>query len=181
MPGTAPAAVGIDFGTSNSAVATLDAGGSARLVPLEGGATAMPTALFFNAEDGTLHFGREAVALYLAGVEGRLLRSLKKFAEKVDDSYRNHGLANAIVMLGEFLSGVTPQEMRKKMRDEVNSSNRKFKITGTPDSHGSYPVKIGWTMFPCDITSQPVEQYKDNIRAWSRSIYEALKVAGVAS
>ena len=77
MSGTAPAAVGIDFGTSNSAVATLDVGGSARLVPLEAGATAMPTALFFNAEDGTLHFGREAVALYLAGVEGRLLRSLK--------------------------------------------------------------------------------------------------------
>ena len=31
----------------------------------------------------------------------RLLRSLKKFAEKVDDSYRNHGLANAIAKLQE--------------------------------------------------------------------------------
>ena len=35
----------------------------------------------------------------------RLLRSLKKFAEKVDDSYRNHGLANAIAQLQEQTGG----------------------------------------------------------------------------
>lgn len=73
----APAPVGIDFGTSNSAVSSLGPDGLARLVPLEGGATGMPTAVFFNAEDGSTHFGREAVGLYLAGVEGRLMRSLK--------------------------------------------------------------------------------------------------------
>ena len=71
------AAIGIDFGTSNSAIASAGEGGLARLLPLEGTATAMPTALFFNAEDRSTHFGREAVALYLAGVEGRLMRSLK--------------------------------------------------------------------------------------------------------
>ena len=95
--------------------------------------------------------------------------------------YSPQGLANAITMLGEFLSGVTPKEMREKMRDGVNSVNRKFKITGTPESHGSYPEPIAWTMFPRDITSQPVEEYMDNIRAWARSIYEALKNAGVTS
>jgi hypothetical chaperone protein len=70
-------AVGIDFGTSNSAVSFIGADGLAQLVPLEGGATAMPTAVFFNAEDHATYFGREAVAMYLAGVEGRLMRSLK--------------------------------------------------------------------------------------------------------
>ncbi|MGJ7493975.1 Hsp70 family protein [Variovorax sp. RT4R15] len=70
-------AIGIDFGTSNSAIASAGEGGLARLLPLEGAATAMPTALFFNAEDRSTHFGRDAVALYLAGVEGRLMRSLK--------------------------------------------------------------------------------------------------------
>jgi hypothetical chaperone protein len=69
--------LGIDFGTSNSAVAVVDGAGAARLVPLEGGATTLPTAVFFNAEDKTVHFGREAMALYLSGVEGRLMRSLK--------------------------------------------------------------------------------------------------------
>ncbi len=72
-----PTAIGIDFGTSNSAIASAVADGPARLLPLEGSYTAMPTALFFNAEDRSTHFGREAVALYLAGTEGRLMRSLK--------------------------------------------------------------------------------------------------------
>ncbi|MDH6590859.1 putative chaperone protein [Variovorax sp. TBS-050B] len=68
--------IGIDFGTSNSAVACR-VDGVARLLPIEGAATTLPTAIFFNAEDRTTHFGREAIALYLAGVEGRLMRSLK--------------------------------------------------------------------------------------------------------
>ncbi|AEG93938.1 Hsp70 family protein [Ramlibacter tataouinensis] len=73
----APGALGIDFGTSNSAVAAVRPDGTARLLPLEGDATALPTAVFFNAEDKTVHFGREAMGLYLAGVDGRLMRSLK--------------------------------------------------------------------------------------------------------
>ena len=69
--------LGIDFGTSNSAVSFVGPDGLARLVPLEGAATGMPTAVFFNTEDHGTHFGRDAIALYLAGVEGRLMRSLK--------------------------------------------------------------------------------------------------------
>ncbi|RYF33867.1 MAG: Hsp70 family protein [Comamonadaceae bacterium] len=73
---TGAPAIGIDFGTSNSAIACL-VDGTARLMPIEGAATTLPTAVFFNAEDRTTHFGREAIALYLAGTEGRLMRSLK--------------------------------------------------------------------------------------------------------
>ncbi|KQP14318.1 Hsp70 family protein [Pseudorhodoferax sp. Leaf267] len=76
MGQTAPA-LGIDFGTSNSAAAWVAADGLARALPLEGDATTLPTAVFFNTEDHSTHFGREAMALYLAGVEGRLMRSLK--------------------------------------------------------------------------------------------------------
>lgn len=77
MAGAALPALGIDFGTSNSAVSFAGADGAAQLIPLEGTATAMPTAVFFNSEDQSTHFGREAIALYLSGVEGRLMRSLK--------------------------------------------------------------------------------------------------------
>lgn len=69
--------LGIDFGTSNSAVSWAAEGGLARLIALEGDALSMPTAVFFNAEDRRTHFGRDAVAQYLAGTEGRLMRSLK--------------------------------------------------------------------------------------------------------
>lgn len=69
--------LGIDFGTSNSAIAWSAPQGTARLIALEGDALAMPTAVFYNAEEGTTHFGREAIGHYLEGTEGRLMRSLK--------------------------------------------------------------------------------------------------------
>lgn len=37
----------------------------------------MPSAVFFHAEEGAVSFGRRALADYLAGDEGRLMRSLK--------------------------------------------------------------------------------------------------------
>ncbi|GGE39752.1 heat-shock protein [Agaricicola taiwanensis] len=67
---------GIDFGTSNSTVG-LTAQGSTRLVPLEGGHSVMPSALFFNFDDDCSYFGRSAVAHYTDGVDGRLMRALK--------------------------------------------------------------------------------------------------------
>lgn len=69
--------LGIDFGTSNSAMAWLGSQGSAHLIPLEGDALAMPTAVFYNAEDNSTHFGRDAIRHYLEGTDGRLMRSLK--------------------------------------------------------------------------------------------------------
>ncbi|MDF1485849.1 Hsp70 family protein [Ramlibacter sp. H39-3-26] len=77
MSNPASAFLGIDFGTSNSAMAMLGSDGMAHPIALEGAATAMPTALFFNFEEHTTHFGRAAMAQYLAGTEGRLMRSLK--------------------------------------------------------------------------------------------------------
>ncbi len=77
MASLADTTLGIDFGTSNSAIALRQGMGAAWLVPLEGESMAMPTALFFNAEEQRTHYGRDAVAHYLGGVEGRLMRSLK--------------------------------------------------------------------------------------------------------
>ena len=47
------------------------------LAPLEQGATSMPTAVFYSAEDGSRRFGRAAIASYVDGYEGRLMRSIK--------------------------------------------------------------------------------------------------------
>jgi hypothetical chaperone protein len=69
--------LGIDFGTSNSAMAWASPQGAAHLIALEGDALAMPTAVFYNAEDHSTHFGRDALKHYLEGTEGRLMRSLK--------------------------------------------------------------------------------------------------------
>ena len=72
----------VDFGTSNSAVA-LAGGGRVRLVPLEGGLHTMPTAVFYLAEGPAESdapdrlYGRAAVAAYVDGLDGRLMRSMK--------------------------------------------------------------------------------------------------------
>ena len=72
----------IDFGTSNSAIA-LPAGAGVRLVELEPGQLTMPTAVFYaveglaSFEEPHRHYGRAAVAAYVEGVEGRLMRSMK--------------------------------------------------------------------------------------------------------
>jgi hypothetical chaperone protein len=77
MTSSTQGTLGIDFGTSNSAVAWADKLGVARHLPLEGQASSMPTAVFYNSEDLSTHFGRDAVAQYLGGTPGRLMRSLK--------------------------------------------------------------------------------------------------------
>lgn len=51
--------------------------GSAELIPLEDSKVTLPSVVFFNAEDQRTRFGREGLSEYLAGYEGRLMRSLK--------------------------------------------------------------------------------------------------------
>ena len=69
-------ACGVDFGTSNSTVGWTRPGQPA-LLALEDGNRTLPSAVFFNAEEDAVSFGRAALADYLAGYEGRLMRSLK--------------------------------------------------------------------------------------------------------
>jgi hypothetical chaperone protein len=69
-------ACGIDFGTSNSTVGWVRPGHPIMLA-LEDGKMTLPSVVFFNAEDETTSYGRAALAEYLAGCEGRLMRSLK--------------------------------------------------------------------------------------------------------
>jgi hypothetical chaperone protein len=88
-----PLVLGIDFGTSNSAAALIDAGGALQVIPLDGARTEMPTALFFASEPigperHTVLYGTEAMQAYLNGTEGRLLRSLKSLlGSRLMDEY----------------------------------------------------------------------------------------------
>jgi hypothetical chaperone protein len=69
-------ACGVDFGTSNSTVGWIRPGQPVML-GLEDGKATLPSVVFFNAEDEEVSFGRAALSAYLAGYEGRLMRSLK--------------------------------------------------------------------------------------------------------
>lgn len=76
MSSSTKCAAAIDFGTSNSAVCLVNAG-ETFIVPLEHGQETIPTAVFYNAEQRSTVFGRQALSQYEEGTEGRLMRSLK--------------------------------------------------------------------------------------------------------
>ena len=70
-------ACGLDFGTSNSAIGVMR-GNAPALAPVEGSATLIPSAVFFDYENqGHVQFGGEAIASYIDQQEGRLMRALK--------------------------------------------------------------------------------------------------------
>lgn len=69
--------LGIDFGTSNTVAALVRADGSLDTIALDAGKPTLPTALFFSNEDHHTSYGSAAMQAYLAGTEGRLMRSIK--------------------------------------------------------------------------------------------------------
>jgi hypothetical chaperone protein len=69
-------ACGIDFGTSNSTLAVPTTTGAA-LIPLEGTSPTLPSAVFWDADGLPPRFGRDAIAAYTSGEDGRLMRGLK--------------------------------------------------------------------------------------------------------
>src|SRR5258708_36184125 len=66
---------GLDFGTSNTTLGTIE-GHAPVLAALETGYTTIPSAIFYEV-DGAVPIGRKAVAAYVEGAPGRLMRSLK--------------------------------------------------------------------------------------------------------
>ncbi|MGS5087938.1 Hsp70 family protein [Hydrogenophaga sp. A37] len=121
--------LGIDFGTSNSAMSWASPHGLSRLIPLEGDAVSMPTAVFFNAEDHLTHFGRDAVAQYLAGTEGRLLRSLKSLLGSPlinENTEVNHRSISFLEIVTTFLV-----ELRERAAQTLGSAPERV-VMGRP-------------------------------------------------
>jgi hypothetical chaperone protein len=107
--------LGIDFGTSNSAMAWASPQGKAQLIALEGDALAMPTAVFYNAEEGSTHFGREAITHYLEGTEGRLMRSLKSLLGSpllMETTVINNQLVNFSDIITTYLAALRERATR---------------------------------------------------------------------
>jgi hypothetical protein len=92
--------------------------------------------------------------------------------------YSPAGLAGAKGVLVDFLvSGVTPERVRQRDRAAVDSETRKYKITGTPAAQGAYSRPIQWPMTAAEVIGGGVESYRENVRAWARSILGALEAS----
>ena len=121
--------LGIDFGTSNSAMAWLGPEGNARLIPLEGEAMAMPTAVFYNAEDHSTHFGRDAIRHYMEGTDGRLMRSLKSLLGSpllLETTQIGHQQISFQDIIGTFLA-----TLRERAAQNLGSAPRRV-VVGRP-------------------------------------------------
>lgn len=109
----------IDFGTSNSAVALTAGGGAAcadghegvSLVPLEAAQATMPTAVFYlvdgptNAAEPARLYGRAAVAAYVDGLDGRLMRSMKSLLGSTLLDQRTDVGGGRAVRYGDVITG----------------------------------------------------------------------------
>jgi hypothetical chaperone protein len=119
---------GLDFGTSNSTLGRVGAAGP-ELVRLEGAHQTIPSVLFFGFEDDRLRFGRAAVAEYVTGAEGRLMRSLKSvlgtalFNDTTRVKARRLGF-------GEII-GLFVGEMKRRAEAELGGTLRRV-VMGRP-------------------------------------------------
>lgn len=84
-----PIVAGLDFGTSNSAIGYAS-GNALELHTFEHGGQSVPTALFYDEEEGVLVSGHDAETRFLQGHEGRYLRALKSIlgTSLADDATR---------------------------------------------------------------------------------------------
>ena len=108
---------GLDFGTSNSTIARRDSGGVPQLLKLEDGRETIPSVIFFGFEDDSIHFGRQAVAEYVTGAEGRLMRSLKSVlgTSLIGDTTRVKARSYGFIeILGIFIA-----ELKRRAEDEL--------------------------------------------------------------
>lgn len=93
--------------------------------------------------------------------------------------YSLEGLKGAIHLLAEFLgTNITPQEVRQRDRSKVSSNTRSHKIKGTTASQGAYTRPVAWTQTAASVVANGIDNYCVSVRAWARSIYDALKASG---
>jgi hypothetical protein len=93
--------------------------------------------------------------------------------------YSPEGLAGAKGLLMDFLTrGVSPQDVRRRDRAALDSSQRKYKIKGTPASHGAYAHPPQWTMTAADVTRDGPDAYCDKVRTWAASVLASLTEVG---
>jgi len=121
-------ACGVDFGTSNSTVGWVGprapgADGSV-LLALEEGKATLPSVVFFNADDNEVSYGRAALAGYLAGYDGRLMRSLKSLlgTSLIDGQTEVGGRALPFRMLLAHFIGEVKRRAEREAGREFSSA-----------------------------------------------------------
>jgi hypothetical protein len=92
--------------------------------------------------------------------------------------YSPQGLAGAMQLLvGFVVRGDTPRDVRRQQQSALDSGNRTYKITGTPEAPGAYKNSVLWTMTAADVVARGKQQYVDSIHEWTRTVYNDLRAS----
>ncbi|MBA4175248.1 MAG: heat-shock protein [Leptothrix sp. (in: Bacteria)] len=152
--------VAIDFGTSNSAVALPD-GDGVRLVALEPGHPTMPTAVFYRADtpppqvEAERLYGRAAIAAYVEGLDGRLMRSMKSI------------LGSSLLDQGTDIGG----GRSVRYRDVVTGFLRRLKVLAEREAgHAVTRVVLGRPVFFVDDDAARDAQAAATLEAAARQV-----------
>lgn len=90
--------------------------------------------------------------------------------------YSAEGLTYARQLLTQFLEeGVTPAQIRKQKRLQVDSGRRTWKIKGTATAFGAYGRAIEWAITAADVVAKGPDNYCNHVKAWAHSVHEAIK------
>lgn len=103
-----PLAIGIDFGTSNTVAAILEADGKTRVLKLDGESNLLKSLLYFPTRNESF-MGKKAIEHYFdRGMEGRFFQSIKRLLPNPDFSGTSLFGKHASVedLISRFLSGL---------------------------------------------------------------------------
>ncbi len=93
--------------------------------------------------------------------------------------YSPAGLAYGLTLLVDFLENdLSPEEARRRSRDQVSSARRAWKVTRRPGVQGGYRRPVAWRTRIGDITRAGPRDYPANVQTWAASILEDLRASG---
>jgi hypothetical chaperone protein len=128
---------GLDFGTSNTTLGTIE-GQAPVLAALEINQTTIPSAIFYEV-DGAVLIGRKAIEAYVDGVPGRLMRSLKSVlgTSLIDETTRlGRERISFRDVIGYYLAAVkrrAEQATGRELREVVHGRPVHF-VDNAPDA-----------------------------------------------
>jgi len=128
---------GLDFGTSNTTLGTVE-GHAPVLTVLETDQTTIPSAIFYEV-DGAVLIGRKAIAAYVEGAPGRLMRSLKSVlgTSLIDETTRlgreRISFRNVIAYYLGAVKRRAEQATGRELRDVVHGRPVHF-VDNAPDA-----------------------------------------------
>jgi len=91
-------------------------------------------------------------------------------------NYSPKGLEEAKNSLKNFI--LNPNSFKEhdmSNRNNLASNMRDWKIIGTVESHGTYPLKPSWKILASDVVMGGLNNYVGNVKKWAQSVLESLE------